>query len=76
MALQDDFPGDKSTAGTFRIGTQGVGNFEFPLDSDWFAIDLQAGTRYLFNLRVDSGSLSWDRNIALKVFGADGARSQ
>lgn len=72
MALQDDFPADKSTAGTARVGAQGVGNFERPLDSDWFAIDLQAGTRYLFNLRVDSGTLSWDRNIALKVFGADG----
>jgi hypothetical protein len=72
MALQDDFPADKSTAGTFRVGTQGVGNLESPLDSDWFRIDLQAGTRYLFNLRTDSGTLSWDRNVALKVFGADG----
>ncbi|MCE3261972.1 MAG: pilin protein MshA [Pseudoduganella sp.] len=72
MTLQDDFPNNKSTTGTFAVGKHGVGNFERPLDSDWFAIDLQAGTRYLFNLRTDSGPISWERNVALKVFGADG----
>ena len=47
--IVDDFAADTSTTGTVAVGGTAMGEIETRGDRDWFAADLEAGTRY----RVD-----------------------
>ena len=47
--IVDDFAADTSTMGTVAVGGTAMGEIETRGDRDWFAADLEAGTRY----RVD-----------------------
>lgn len=46
----DDYAGNTSTSGGLAPGNSTTGRIEAGDDSDWFAINLVAGQRYVFNL--------------------------
>ncbi len=48
--LADDYAGDAGTAGTVAVGASVRGEIEIPADRDWFAVTLEAGTRYQFDI--------------------------
>ena len=48
--VPDDYPADTSTTGVVEIGGSLRGEFETSDDEDWFAVTLQAGTSYEFNV--------------------------
>ena len=48
--IVDDFAADTSTTGTVAVGDTAMGEIETRGDRDWFAADLEAGTRYRVDL--------------------------
>ena len=46
----DDFAADTGTAGTVSVGGSATGTIETPGDRDWFAVSLEAGKPYRFDL--------------------------
>lgn len=57
----DDYPDDVNTHGTLAAGGSVNGDIEVAGDADWFAIYLEAGTAYVFDLEgsvTGMGSLS------------------
>jgi len=53
---RDDFAGDRTTEGRLSLDAPVAGAIQFAGDSDWLRVELQAGVRYLFELRgADSG---------------------
>lgn len=46
----DDFHASDLTSGTITIGESTTGEIESDGDQDWFAVELQSGTTYQFNL--------------------------
>ncbi len=48
--VPDDYPADTSTTGIVEVGGSLRGEFETSDDEDWFAVTLQAGTSYEFNV--------------------------
>ena len=48
--MSDDYANNTSTTGYLAVGGSTTGNLEVMGDRDWFAIDLQAGAQYRFNL--------------------------
>ena len=50
----DDFLGSVLTSGRIDIGSSVDGIIDFAGDRDWFAVALQAGKKYKFNLVADS----------------------
>ncbi len=49
--FRDDYTADSSTTGTIRIGSSSTGSIDFGRDSDWFAVQLLAGQRYVFEAK-------------------------
>ena len=49
-ATNEDYAADPDTTGTVVVGGSATGHIESPGDEDWFAVTLQAGTRYWLNL--------------------------
>ena len=49
--LTDDFTATIATSGAVVIGESATGEIGHPGDRDWFAVNLQAGTRYQFDLK-------------------------
>ena len=47
---RDDFPADTTTTGQVDVGGSVTGTIEIGDDQDWFAVDLEAGTRYQIDL--------------------------
>ena len=45
-----DFPASTATTGRVDVGASATGNIDSAGDYDWFAVDLEAGKRYQFNL--------------------------
>ena len=45
-----DFPNNNTTTGKVEVGASATGNVESATDKDWFAVDLEAGKRYQFDL--------------------------
>ena len=45
-----DFPNNNTTNGKVEVGASATGNVESAADRDWFAVDLEAGKRYQFDL--------------------------
>lgn len=55
--MVDDYAGNTSTTGTVSVGGARNGTIETAGDTDWFAITLQAGYTYTFDmLGLDSGN--------------------
>lgn len=57
----DDFPEDTSTAGVVRVDGTATGQIDDPGDRDWFAVELEAGRTFRFEVRgapTDNGTLS------------------
>lgn len=67
---QDDYSATTSTAGRLSPGTSVSGQIEISGDNDWFAINLQAGSRYTFDLnRSATGGLG---DPYLSLYNASG----
>ena len=47
----DDYTADPATTGRVVVGGSATGNIEPPGDRDWFAVDLEAGKTYRFDLK-------------------------
>ncbi len=47
----EDLPADTSTTGRLVVGSPATGRFHEPWDTDWFAVDLERGSRYTFAIR-------------------------
>ena len=58
--VTDDFSADTATAGKIAVGGAATGVIESPGDVDWFAITLEKGKTYWFNLK---GSHSGDGTL-------------
>lgn len=67
--ITDDFTANTATTGKLAVGTPSSGTFENAGDSDWFAVSLQAGTKYM--LAVDSLSYSF-QGFSLALNDASG----
>ena len=46
----DDYADDSTTTGTVVVGGSATGNIDPPGDRDWFAVELEAGKTYRFDL--------------------------
>ena len=57
---QDDFAAGTGTSGVVAVGGSASGEIDVSGDRDWFAVELDAGTTYRFNLEG-----SGDRRVAL-----------
>ena len=69
----DDFTANIATAGAVAVGGSATGNIDFTGDRDWFAVTLEAGTRYRIDLEgsdTNAGTLN-DPNI-LGIYDASG----
>ena len=49
--VTDDFEADDSTTGMVSVGGAATGEIELADDHDWFAVELDAGTTYRFDLQ-------------------------
>lgn len=55
VEVVDDYAGSSATTGVVAVGGSVTGNLEVLGDSDWFAADLVAGTRYIVSLSGRDG---------------------
>ena len=58
--IADDFPAGTDTTGTVEVGGSATGDIERRDDRDWFAVELEANTRYRIDLEgrpTDAGTL-------------------
>ena len=70
---EDDYSADTDTTGTVTVGGSATGNIEVSGESDWFAVTLEAGTRYRIDLEGSSTDAGTLRNPYLGgVYDADG----
>ena len=49
--IVDDFTAGTDTTGTVAVGGSATGDIEFRYDRDWFAVTLEAGKTYRFDLK-------------------------
>ena len=71
----DDFADDTTTTGTVAVGGSTTGNVQFTGDRDWFAVTLEAGKTYHFELEVSTTGGGTLPNLSPKLHGihdADG----
>jgi len=54
-SVSDDYASTSTTAGSIPVGGQVTGNIELANDKDWFKVNLQAGTTYIFDLTGADG---------------------
>ena len=47
----DDFTADTDTTGRIAVGAAATGDIERPGDRDWFAVELEAGKTYWFDMK-------------------------
>ena len=75
--VADDYTAepDPDTTGTVAVGESVTGNVNYFFDGDWFAVELEAGTTYRFDLK---GSRTNDGTLAdpylRGIYDADGER--
>ena len=55
----DKYGDDVDTAGTVHVGGTATGRIQYEGDRDWFAVTLEAGKTYLFDMEMDSESLAY-----------------
>lgn len=68
----DDFANNAGTAGKLALDLLASGKFEEPQDSDWFAVDLQAGLRYVFTIQSPASDYWSNERITLALQDASG----
>ena len=71
--VPDDFTAGTDTTGTVEIGGSTRGEIEVPYDRDWFAVTLEAGRRYQFDVegsQTGAGTLVYP--YLLGVYDANG----
>ena len=69
----DDYTADLATTGRVAVGGSATGDIEPPGDRDWFAVDLEAGKTYRFDLegpRTGGGTLT--DPYLYGIYGEDG----
>ena len=71
----DDYAADPTTTGTVVVGGSATGNVEPPGDRDWFAVELEAGKTYRFDLdgRLTGDSTLFDPYLR-GIYDEDGDR--
>ena len=62
--IVDDYTADTATTGTIGLNRPASGEIEFPNDRDWFAVTLEAGRTYRFQLE---GSGTYDEALIATV---------
>ena len=73
LLREDDFAAATGTTGAVTVGGSATGEIEFGGDRDWFAVELEAGKAYLFDLKgslTDAGTLS--HPYLRGIYDADG----
>ena len=69
----DDFSDDTDTTGTVAVGGNATGEVNYLDDRDWFAVELEAGTRYRIELEGSDTSRGTTADPYLRgVYDADG----
>ncbi|MYI70214.1 MAG: hypothetical protein F4103_16245, partial [Boseongicola sp. SB0673_bin_14] len=63
---EDDFADDTSTSGTADVGGSATGEIQYEGDEDWFAVTLEAGKTYRFDLK---GAPTGDGTLANPYIG-------
>ena len=60
--VSDDYAADPTTTGRVVVGGSATGNIDSPREQDWFAVDLEAGKTYRFDLdgRLTGDGSLWD----------------
>ena len=69
----DDFRSDTDTTGTVTVGGSATGEIDYSGDRDWFAVELEAGKTYRFDLKgwsTDDGTL--DSSYLYGIHDSDG----
>ena len=70
----DDYAADTSTTGRLTVGGSVQGNRETSSDVDWFAVELEAGSRYRFDLEgASTGKGTLEDPYLLGIYNANGA---
>ena len=73
----DDFSADTQTTGTVTVGGSVTGEIEYHRDRDWFAVELEAGRTYQFDLEGASTGAGTLLDPLLRwIHDADGNRIQ
>ncbi|EAR49954.1 possible secreted protease [Oceanicola granulosus HTCC2516] len=71
--IADDFAGDATTVGTLSEAETATGTIDFVGDTDWLAVELEAGQGYLFSMFAPhDGLISGISSPRLELFGPDG----
>ena len=71
----DDHPGNTDTTGRVAVGGSVRGEFEVADDRDWFAVTLEAGTRYRIDLEGDATNVGTMRSpVIAYIRDQDGNR--
>ena len=74
--IPDDYAADATTTGRVVVGGSATGNVEYNCDTDWFAVDLEAGKTYRFDLEGSSTGGGTLRDPALTgIYDSEGRRS-
>ena len=69
----DDFRGDTGTTGTVAVGGSVIGEIEAQADRDWFAVTLEAGKTYQFDMEGSTtGGGTLENPFLLTMRDADG----
>ena len=69
----DDFADDTTTTGTLAFDAPATGHIEEDGDRDWFAVELEAGKTYRFNLEArDAGKGTMSNPTLWGIYDADG----
>ncbi|MBN7787733.1 hypothetical protein JYP51_22675 [Ponticoccus gilvus] len=68
----DDFSSDQTTTGRLQLGILSHGVIETPGDTDWFAVELAAGTIYRFQQYGDNYFGKTLQRNEMELFDADG----
>ena len=71
--VADDFTADTDTAGTVAVGGSATGEIEYPDDRDWFAVTLEKGETYRFQMKGSgTGDGTLQRTRLYGIHDADG----
>ena len=71
--IPDDYAADSGTTGTVVVGGSATGNVEYYSDTDWFAVTLEAGQLYRFDLEGPTGDTLFDPYLR-GIYDANGNR--
>ena len=68
VVAPDDFTADTGTTGRVAVGGTATGDIERPGDRDWFAVELEAGKTYQFDMK---GLWTGDGTLSRTKLGGD-----